>query len=97
MGKIGVMNSDIAIFTSDNPRSEDPEKIIDQMKEGLSEENLKKVKIISNRREAIKEAVRLAKEGDIILCAGKGHEDYQEIKGVKNHFDDMEELRKALE
>lgn len=97
MGKIGVINSDIAIFTSDNPRSEDPEKIIEQMKEGLSKEDFKKVKTIANRREAIKEAIKLAQKGDIILCAGKGHEDYQEIKGVKHHFDDMEELKKALE
>lgn len=96
MGKIGVINSDIAIFTSDNPRSEDPEKIIEQMKTGLSEEDLKKIKTIANRREAIKEAIKLAQKGDIILCAGKGHEDYQEIKGAKHHFDDMEELQKAF-
>ena len=95
MGKIGVNNSDIAIFTSDNPRSEDPDKIIDQMKEGLSPELLQKVKSIVNRREAILEAVKIAQKGDIILCAGKGHENYQEIKGVKNHFDDMEEFQKA--
>ncbi len=96
MGKIGATHSDIAIFTSDNSRSEDPEKIIGEMKTGLTPEMLKKVKSISDRREAIKEAVRLAHKGDIILCAGKGHEDYQEIKGVKYHFDDMEELKKAL-
>ena len=94
MGSIGATLSDIAIFTSDNPRSEDPDKIIEQMKEGLSEENLKKVETIANRHEAINESVHLAVRGDIILCAGKGHEDYQEIKGVKNHFDDMEEFRK---
>jgi UDP-N-acetylmuramoyl-L-alanyl-D-glutamate--2,6-diaminopimelate ligase len=94
MGNIGATLSDIAILTSDNPRSEDPDKIIEQMKEGLSIENLQKVKTISNRHEAIVEAVKLAQSGDIILCAGKGHEDYQEIKGVKHHFDDMEEFRK---
>ena len=94
MGKIGTINSDIVIFTSDNPRSEDPDKIIEQMKTDLSPEDLKKVKTISNRREAIKETVRIAQKGDIILCAGKGHEDYQEIKGVKTHFDDMEEFRR---
>jgi UDP-N-acetylmuramoyl-L-alanyl-D-glutamate--2,6-diaminopimelate ligase len=94
MGSIGATLSDIAIFTSDNPRSENPDKIILQMKEGLSTDELKKVKTISNRHEAIAEAVRLAKNGDIILCAGKGHEDYQEIKGVKHHFDDMEEFKK---
>jgi len=96
MGKIGAENSSIAIFTSDNPRNEDPDLIISQMKEGLSQNDLKKVKTISNRHEAILEAVKLATSGDIILCAGKGHEDYQEIKGVKYHFDDMEELKKAF-
>lgn len=96
MGSIGARLSDIAIFTSDNPRSEDPNKIIEQMKTELAPEDLKKVKTITNRREAIIEAVKLAQAGDIILCAGKGHEDYQEIKGVKNHFDDMEELKKAF-
>jgi UDP-N-acetylmuramoyl-L-alanyl-D-glutamate--2,6-diaminopimelate ligase len=97
MGGIGATLSDVAIFTSDNPRSEDPDKIIEQMKEGLSAENLKKVKTIANRHEAINEAVRLAVRGDIILCAGKGHEDYQEIKGVKHHFNDMEEFKKLYE
>ncbi|MFA6177625.1 MAG: UDP-N-acetylmuramoyl-L-alanyl-D-glutamate--2,6-diaminopimelate ligase [Candidatus Paceibacterota bacterium] len=95
MGEIGVNNSDITIFTSDNPRSEDPDKIIDQMKESLSDEMLKKVKTITNRHEAIMEAVKIAQKGDIILCAGKGHEDYQEIKGVKHHFSDIEEFRKS--
>ena len=94
MGKIGSINSDIAIFTSDNPRSEDPEKIIEQMKFDLSDEDLKKVKTMVNRREAILEGIKLAQKGDIILCAGKGHEDYQEIKGVKHHFSDMEEFQK---
>ncbi|OGJ08556.1 UDP-N-acetylmuramoyl-L-alanyl-D-glutamate--2,6-diaminopimelate ligase, partial [Candidatus Nomurabacteria bacterium RIFOXYA2_FULL_42_12] len=97
MGKIGAGLSDIAIFTSDNPRSEDPEKIIAEMKDELTSEDFKKIKTISNRREAIKEAVKISVKGDIILCAGKGHEDYQEIKGVKHHFDDMEEFQKAYE
>ncbi|MEO5635117.1 MAG: UDP-N-acetylmuramoyl-L-alanyl-D-glutamate--2,6-diaminopimelate ligase [Candidatus Paceibacterota bacterium] len=96
MGKIGAELSDICIFTSDNPRSEDPEKIILEMKQGLSDEQLQRIKIIPDRREAIKESIKLANNGDIILCAGKGHETYQEIKGVKHHFDDMEELKKAL-
>ena len=96
MGKIGAELSDVAIFTSDNPRSEDPDEIISQMKKNLSSELLQKTKTIANRCEAIKEAVKLAEKGDIILCAGKGHEDYQEIKGVKHHFDDMEEFRKLL-
>lgn len=96
MGKIGATLSDISIFTSDNSRSEDPDKIIEAMCANLSEEDFKKVKKISNRHEAIQEAVKIARKGDIILCAGKGHEDYQEIKGVKSHFDDMEEFRKIL-
>lgn len=95
MAKIGTKLSDLAIFTSDNPRSEDPEKIIDDMKKGLDIEDFQKVKNIPNRHEAILEAVRIAEKGDIILCAGKGHEDYQEINGVKSHFDDMEEFKKA--
>jgi UDP-N-acetylmuramoyl-L-alanyl-D-glutamate--2,6-diaminopimelate ligase len=95
MGRIGAEMSDIAIFTSDNPRSEDPEKIIDEMKMDLSAHLAEKVKAIPNRREAILEAVKLASKGDIILCAGKGHEDYQEVKGVKHHFDDMEEFKEA--
>jgi UDP-N-acetylmuramoyl-L-alanyl-D-glutamate--2,6-diaminopimelate ligase len=94
MGKLGAMLSDVVIFTSDNPRSEDPNKIIDQMKTSLSQEDYKKLKTIPNRHDAIKEAVNIAQKGDIILCAGKGHEDYQEIKGVKYHFDDMEEFKK---
>jgi UDP-N-acetylmuramoyl-L-alanyl-D-glutamate--2,6-diaminopimelate ligase len=96
MGRIGAEMSDIAIFTSDNPRGEDPEKIITQMKADLAPDMLEKVKSISDRRQAIKQAVTLAQAGDIILCAGKGHETYQEIKGVKNHFDDMEEFKKAI-
>jgi UDP-N-acetylmuramoyl-L-alanyl-D-glutamate--2,6-diaminopimelate ligase len=95
MGKIGTNLSDIAILTSDNPRSEDPDKIIDQMKEGLSNEDLKNIITNSNRHEAILEAVKIATRGDIILCAGKGHEDYQEIKGVKHHFNDIEEFKNA--
>ena len=96
MGKIGASLSDIAFITSDNPRSEDPERIIFEMKVDLTMNDLKKVKIIADRREAIKEAVNLAQKGDIILCAGKGHEEYQEINGVRHHFNDMEELKKAF-
>ncbi len=95
MGKIGATLSDIAIFTSDNPRSEDPVKIIEDMTTDLSKDELQKIRTNPNRGEAIRGAVILAKEGDIILCAGKGHENYQEIKGIKNHFDDMEEFKKA--
>jgi len=96
MGKIGASLSDIAIFTSDNSRSEDPEKIIAEMKTDLSLADSKKVVIIPDRHKAIEKAVKLAQKGDIILCAGKGHEEYQEIKGIKNHFNDMEELKKNL-
>jgi UDP-N-acetylmuramoyl-L-alanyl-D-glutamate--2,6-diaminopimelate ligase len=95
MGKIGAQMSDLAIFTSDNPRGEDPKEIIKQMKTDLTKEEQKKVKTITDRRKAIKESIKIAVKGDIILCAGKGHEDYQIVKGVKSHFDDMEEFRKA--
>jgi UDP-N-acetylmuramoyl-L-alanyl-D-glutamate--2,6-diaminopimelate ligase len=94
MGSIGATLSDVAIFTSDNPRSEDGDEIIEQMKEGLSKDEIEKVTTNANRHEAISEAVKIAVRGDIILCAGKGHEDYQEIKGVKHHFDDIEEFKK---
>ncbi len=96
MGKIGASLSDTVIFTSDNPRNEDPDKIIDQMKDNLSHDESKKVVTISDRRLAIEESVELAQKGDIILCAGKGHEEYQEIKGVKNHFNDLQEFKKVL-
>ncbi|MBE6299303.1 MAG: UDP-N-acetylmuramoyl-L-alanyl-D-glutamate--2,6-diaminopimelate ligase [Bacteroidales bacterium] len=85
------------ILTSDNPRDEEPEQIIAEMKEGLSATQLKKCLAITDRREAIRLAIRLAKPGDVVLVAGKGHEDYQEIKGVKYHFDDREEIEKAFE
>ena len=96
MGKIGADLSDIAIFTSDNSRSENPEKIIVQMKSDLSLDELKKVRAIPDRHQAIAGAVKLAQKGDIVLLAGKGHESYQEIKGVKYPFNDMEELKKNL-
>ncbi len=96
MGKIGADLSDIAIFTSDNPRGEDPDKIIDQMKDNLSHEESEKVITITDRCLAIEETVEMAKKGDIILCAGKGHENYQEIKGVKHHFNDLEEFKRIL-
>ena len=96
MGKTGALLSDIAVFTSDNPRSEDPDKIIAEMKTDLSMAESKKVITMADRREAIKKAVGIAQNGDVVLLAGKGHEDYQEIKGVKRHFNDMEELKKYL-
>lgn len=85
--------SDKVILTSDNPRSEDPEQIIRDMEAGVNASNKRKTISIVDRREAIKTACHLAKPGDIILLAGKGHEKYQEIKGVRNHFDDKEELQ----
>ena len=90
MGKIAAMNSDRVILTSDNPRSEVPEDIINEMRRGISKNVSEKVISITDRLEAIKTAFMLAGNGDIILVAGKGHETYQEIKGKKHHFDDME-------
>jgi UDP-N-acetylmuramoyl-L-alanyl-D-glutamate--2,6-diaminopimelate ligase len=97
MAKIAAQMSDKVILTSDNPRNEDPEEILRQMQVGLDESEIKKSIKITDRREAIKYAVQLAQKQDIILLAGKGHETYQEIKGVKHHFDDKEELFKAFE
>ncbi len=89
--------SNIVILTSDNPRTEDPEAIIRDMEEGLNSAAKKKALSITDRKQAIKTAVRLANEGDIILIAGKGHEKYQEINGVKNHFDDKEVLQEMFD
>jgi len=91
-----VLMSDKVILTSDNPRSEDPAVIIKDMEEGIEPELKNKVVTIENRREAIKTAALIAKPGDIILIAGKGHENYQEIKGVRRHFDDAEEIKKCF-
>ncbi len=88
--------SDKVILTSDNPRSEDPDQIIRDMQVGVSPVNQKKVLSITDRREAIKTACHLAKPGDIILLAGKGHEKYQDIKGVKSDFDDKKILNESL-
>lgn len=96
MAAAAVMRSDRLIITSDNPRFEEPDEIIRQMREGVGGEYYNKVLCITDRREAIRTAAALAKKGDIILVAGKGHENYQEIKGVRHHFDDVEELSKAL-
>ena len=96
MAAVAVKLSDRVILTSDNPRNEDPDEIIRQMKVGVPEADQGKVLSITNRREAIRTAVALAKKGDIILLAGKGHENYQEINGVKNHFDDKEVLSEAF-
>lgn len=85
------------IFTSDNPRNEDPETILDEMQKGVKPLHYKKTLRITDRKEAIKTAVSMANKGDIILVAGKGHEDYQEIKGVKHHFDDKEVLMEIFD
>lgn len=92
MAKTACEWSDRVILTSDNPRSEDPAQIIKEMEAGVPAEYKKHTMSIADRREAIKTAYNLAHPGDIILVAGKGHEKYQEIKGVRNHFDDKEEL-----
>jgi UDP-N-acetylmuramoyl-L-alanyl-D-glutamate--2,6-diaminopimelate ligase len=90
MAQIACEYSNKVILTSDNPRSEDPEDILNQMQAGISPVEMKKTLRISDRKEAIRTSVAFAKEGDIILIAGKGHEKYQEIKGVKHPFDDFE-------
>ena len=96
MAKIACEKSDKVILTSDNPRSEDPQKIIDQMKVGVDTANNKKVISIIDRKEAIKTACALSNSGDIILIAGKGHEKYQIIKGVKYPFDDKKIVKEIL-
>jgi UDP-N-acetylmuramoyl-L-alanyl-D-glutamate--2,6-diaminopimelate ligase len=93
MAQEAVRQSDRVIITSDNPRNEEPQAIIDDMLAGLTPQQMKKVLSISDRREAIRTACMLAQKGDVVLVAGKGHEDYQEIKGVKHHFDDREVLQ----
>ena len=92
MANIATQLSNQVIFTSDNPRSENPQSILDDMEAGVSPENFRKTLSILDRRQAIKTAFKLSKEGDIILIAGKGHENYQEINGVRTHFDDLEEI-----
>ncbi len=97
MAEAACEHSDKAIFTSDNPRSEDPEQIIKDMEAGLSVSAKRKYISIVDRREAIKAAISLADKEDIVLIAGKGHEKYQEIKGVKNHFDDKEVVKEMFQ
>lgn len=96
MAQIGYDMSDILILTSDNPRTEKPEDILNDMEKGLPTNHEEKVEVIIDRRVAIKRAFELAKSGDYILVAGKGHEKYQEVNGLKTYFDDMEELEKYL-
>ncbi|AUC14053.1 UDP-N-acetylmuramoyl-L-alanyl-D-glutamate--2,6-diaminopimelate ligase [Tenacibaculum sp. SZ-18] len=93
MAHIASQLSSQAIFTSDNPRTEDPQVIIDEMEKGVSPENYKKTLSIVDRKQAIKTAYKLAQPGDIILVAGKGHENYQEVNGERRYFDDLEEIK----
>ncbi len=88
--------SNQAIFTSDNPRTENAQTILDEMESGVSAENYKKTLSILDRRQAIKTACKFSESGDIILVAGKGHEDYQEINGIRTHFDDLEEVKNCF-
>lgn len=96
MAKSAVTQSDRVILTSDNPRNENPQDILNDMLEGVDIVNKRKVLVIADRREAIKTACMLAQPNDVILVAGKGHEDYQIINGVKHHFDDKEEIKNAI-
>ena len=110
MGRIAATMSDFAIVTSDNPRSEDPQKILDQLKSGITPLGIRDYRlpelvggfaekgftVCENRREAIRLAAKISKAGDILLLAGKGHEDYQIIGTARHHFDDREEAAEAL-
>ncbi len=96
MAREAACRSDLLILTSDNPRDEEPEVIIEDMKAGLSADELRRTICITDRREAIRTAMRMAKPGSVVLVAGKGHETYQEVKGVRNHFDDREVIRETF-
>ncbi len=96
MAQIAMRLSDKLVLTSDNPRTEQPDAILDDMEAGLSAEQLSHTVRITDRRQAIRTACLMAREGDIILVAGKGHEKYQEVNGVRSHFDDVEELENQL-
>ncbi len=97
MAKEAARQSDRLVITSDNPRYEEPQDIIDDMMAGLDPDDRMKTVSIADRREAIRAACMMAQRGDVVLIAGKGHETYQEIKGVKHHFDDKEEALAAIE
>jgi UDP-N-acetylmuramoyl-L-alanyl-D-glutamate--2,6-diaminopimelate ligase len=97
MGGIAAELSDKAILTSDNPRNEEPEAIIDEMEQGVAPQNYKRILSITDRKQAIKTACQLAQPNDIILIAGKGHETYQEIKGIRHDFDDMKIVKELLD
>ncbi len=97
MAREAACRSDLLILTSDNPRDEEPEQIISDMKAGLTTEELRRTICITDRREAIRTAMRMTKPGSVVLIAGKGHETYQEIKGTRHHFDDREEVRETFQ
>ena len=97
MAQIAAALSDKVIFTSDNPRSESPEQIIAEMEAGVEPQHFKKTISIVDRKQAIKTACQLAHANDILLIAGKGHETYQEINGVRHDFDDMQSVKEILE
>ena len=96
MAQEAVKQSDKVIITSDNPRFEDPQDIINDMISGLNKDDMRKVLCITDRAAAIKTACMLAQAGDAVLIAGKGHENYQEIQGVKHHFDDKEVIEEIF-
>jgi UDP-N-acetylmuramoyl-L-alanyl-D-glutamate--2,6-diaminopimelate ligase len=97
MAAIASELSDMVVLTSDNPRNEDPDAIINEMEQGVVSQNLKKLVSITDRKQAIRTACQLALSNDIILIAGKGHETYQEIKGIRHDFDDMQIVKEILE
>ena len=94
MGRIAVENSDFVVLTSDNPRTEDPEKIMNDILKGVKTDNYV---VVLDRREAIKKALDMMEENDVVLILGKGHEDYQILGREKVHFDDKEEVEKYIE
>jgi len=96
MASESACRSDLLILTSDNPRDEDPETIISDMRAGLNDVDMRRTLCITDRREAIRTAIRMARPGEVVLVAGKGHEPYQEVKGVRHHFDDREEVQTEL-
>lgn len=96
MAQIAVKYSDLTVLTSDNPRTEDPKTIISDMIDGLGQEDLDQYVMVLDRREAISHAISMAKPEDVVLIAGKGHETYQEINGVRHDFDDREVARHAI-
>ena len=96
MAQEAAAQSDTLVLTSDNPRTEDPQSILDDMVKGLSKDRLEDTIVIVDRRQAIKTACKLAKNGDIVLVAGKGHENYQIVGKEKHHFDDKEEVIASL-